>query len=356
MANHKYLIPVASRTLDVLEVFRNPQEELTLEQIVRRTNIPHTTAFRILYTLAHRGYVVQTASGKRYRLNPVRRKTKIGFATLSTKTSFAAAITRSLEVAARRSGLELIVQSNELSPEIAVANAQALVAERVDVAIEFQRHEQVAPVIAEIFANAGIPTIAVIVPHPGAIYFGVNNYQAGLTAGQSLGQHALNRWKGRLDVLLLLDLPEGGPLLQARMTGVARGVEQELKKLPPNRVVRLDGKGSQEESARVTLDYLRVHPAAQRILVSAINDESGRGALDALVQAKLGGTSAIIGHGGSAEVRPLIADPASPYIGTVGFFPEKYGDGLVDLVLRLMRGEQVPPYHYMPHQLIARGT
>lgn len=353
-SRQKYLVPVVSKALDVLEVFRTPQEELTLEQITRRTRIAHTTAFRILFTLVERGYVVQTGEGKRYRLSPRRNRTKVGFATLTTQTSFAEAITRSLEAAAQRSGLDLVVHSNELSPQNAIANAQALVAEKVDVAIEFQRHEHVAPIIAEIFANARIPTISVILPQPGAIYFGVNNYQAGLTAGLALGQHALDHWGGLADALLLLDLPEGGPFLQSRMTGVAQGVEQLLKRFPSSRVVRLDGKGSREPSALAAARYFRDHPAVRHVLVSAVNDESAQGALDAVAEAKLTDTCAIVGHGGSVEVRPLIKDPASPFLGTVDFFPERYGDGLVDLVFRLVRGDQIPPYHYMPHRLIRR--
>lgn len=347
----RYLVPIACKTLDVLECFRSPQEELTLEQVIGRTRIAHTTAFRILHTLVHRGYLTQSDS-RRYRLKPTLRKTKVGFASLSNQTSFAVAITKGLEAACIQAGFDLLVRSNELDPDIAIANAQSFVAEKVDVAIEFQRHERAAHVIADLFASAAIPTIAVIVPHPGAIYFGVNNYQAGITAGHALAQHAIDHWQGKVDALLLLDLPEAGQQLQGRMTGVERGVEQRIKNLSPNKIARLDGNGQRDESARVTLDYLRRHPKLRRVAASAINDESAQGIADAVKLAGIDATCAIIGHGGSTEVMPLIADPTSPLIGTVGFFPEKYGEGLVELVSRLTHGDQVPPYHYMPHKLI----
>jgi ribose transport system substrate-binding protein len=55
----KYLVPVVSRALDVLEAFRGPQETLTLHDITERTGVAHTTAFRILFTLVHRNYLRQ---------------------------------------------------------------------------------------------------------------------------------------------------------------------------------------------------------------------------------------------------------------------------------------------------------
>jgi ribose transport system substrate-binding protein len=76
--------------------------------------------------------------------------------------------------------------------------------------------------------------------------------------------------------------------------------------------------------------------------------------MDALREAGLASSSAVVGHGGSYEVLREIVDPASPYIGTVAFFPEQYGRGLVELVLRLLHGYQVPPYRYMEHALISR--
>src|SRR5256885_12530161 len=109
-----YFVPTTSKTLDILEAFHTPAEELTLEQIVLRTRIAHTTAFRILYTLAQRRYITQ--NGKRYRLNPTRKKIRVGFGTLTTELSFAQAVRSSLVDAAAAAGLELLVYDNQRDP------------------------------------------------------------------------------------------------------------------------------------------------------------------------------------------------------------------------------------------------
>lgn len=348
----RYFVAMASKTLDVLEAFHGPQEELTLEQVTARTGIAHTTALRLLYTLTHRRYLTQV--GKRYRLNSVRRKVKVGFGALTAKLAFAAAVTESLKRAAADAGMELIVLDNRRHADTAVENARALVAAQVDVAIEFQRHESVAPVIADLFAGAGIPTVAVHIPQPGAIYFGVDNYRAGWTAGEALARHAAQRWQGKPDLLVLLDIPQGGLALQSRMMGVRKGVEDTLSALPHARVARVDGGGSREEGRRATATVLARHPAARRILISAASDEGALGALEAVREADRQDSVAIVGHEGTGEALEEIARPGSPYLGTVAFFPERYGQGLVGLVLRMLNGEAVAPVQHTEHQFIDR--
>ena len=57
----------------------------------------------------------------------------------------------------------------------------------MDLVIEFQTDEVIAPAIASKYLEANIPFIAIDIPHPGATYFGANNYQAGLLGGTIWG-------------------------------------------------------------------------------------------------------------------------------------------------------------------------
>ncbi|MBV9082758.1 MAG: helix-turn-helix domain-containing protein [Acidobacteriaceae bacterium] len=124
----RYKIPIVSKTFDVIEAFRKPREKLTLEQVIRRTAVSHTTTYRILHTLMQRGYIIQVP-GKKYRLNTFRKRPKLGFATLTRKTSFAVAIAESLQKASADAGFQFIMYDNDRDPNRAVSNAQALVSE-----------------------------------------------------------------------------------------------------------------------------------------------------------------------------------------------------------------------------------
>ncbi|MEO7142080.1 MAG: substrate-binding domain-containing protein, partial [Bryobacteraceae bacterium] len=350
----KYFVPVLARALSVLECFDVPNTSLTLEEITSRSGVAHTTAYRILHTLVIRGYLSQQ-NGKLYKLNRSPKKVKAGFANLTRRTSFARAIEDSVRQAAGAAGLQLFVLDNDRDAQLAIDNAKAMIASRVDVAIEFQRYEQVAPVIVDMYSSAGIPLISTINPQHGTIYCGVDNYRAGWAAGQVLAEHAIARWKGEVDLLFLLDCQSAGPTVQVRMTGVGRSIESRLGPRPADTVVRLDSiegaADTQGESCRITERVLQEHSKAKRILIATVDDEVALGARDAILKMNLQKNTAIMGQGGSPEIWAEIADPDSPCIGTVSFCSELYGPGLIDLVLSLVRGESVAPAHYIPYEV-----
>ena len=120
-----------------------------------------------------------------------RKRYRIGYAAQGQNSSFAREVHASLVARRRpRADIELIVVDNRYQPKIALRNADHLVREDVDLVIEFQTDEAIAPAIASRYLEAGIPIIAIDIPHPGATYFGANNYQAGLLAGRYLGRWA----------------------------------------------------------------------------------------------------------------------------------------------------------------------
>ena len=179
-----YLIPVLSKALDILELVRNENESMVLEEIYKRTRISKTTVYRILKTLVHRGYLAQT-DDRTYRSLARPKKIRFGFGGESDEMPFSVAVTTSLREAAAAVGVDLLILDNRYSVEAAIANAETFIRERVDLVIEFQVQERAAPVIADKIASAAIPMIAVDIPHPHSTYFGIDNYRAGFDAGLS---------------------------------------------------------------------------------------------------------------------------------------------------------------------------
>src|SRR5258707_13251625 len=95
--------------------------------------------------------------------------------------------------------------------------------ERVGLVIEFQTGEVIAQATASKYMEGKIPFIAIDIPHPGATYFGANNYQAGLMGGHYLGRWAKKQWNGEADEILLVELHRAGSLPKARMRGILAG-------------------------------------------------------------------------------------------------------------------------------------
>jgi ribose transport system substrate-binding protein len=107
----------------------------------------------------------------------------IGYTAQGQASQFSEEVSASLQRAASSEDIELIMVDNRYSAKTAQRNAEVLVRENVDLAIEFQTDELVAAVVAAKYREANIPMIAIDIPHPGATYYGANNYEAGMIGG-----------------------------------------------------------------------------------------------------------------------------------------------------------------------------
>ena len=224
----------------------------------------------------------------------------------------------------------------------------------MDLVIEFQTDEAVAPAIASKYLEANIPFIAIDIPHPGGTYFGANNYQAGLLAGRCLGQWARTRWSGRVDEVVLLELARAGSLVHARMSGVQAGLKETLHEaVDMCPVTVIDGDGQFKTSLEKVRRHLR-ESRARHVVVGAANDPSALGAVRAFQEAGRGTACAIVGQNAEPDARAELREERTPLIGSVAFFPERYGNGIIKLALDILAHRRTPPAVFTRHQLITR--
>jgi ribose transport system substrate-binding protein len=348
-----YVVKSLVHATQVLWAFQSPGEVLRLRDVMDRTRFGKGMCFRLLYTLHHCGFV-DKVDGNRYRLvSEVRRRRRyrIGYAAQGQDSSFSREVHAGLLRAAEREEIELIVVDNRYQAKVAVRNAEHLLRENVDLVIEFQTDEAVAPAIASKYLEANIPLIAIDIPHPSATYFGANNYAAGLMAGRHLGTWARQHWAGEVDEVLLLELARAGSLLRARMRGVVAGIKETLREVEGRPFVSLDGDGQFKTSLERVRKHLR-ESKTRHVLVGAANDPSALGAARAFQEVGRATTCAIVGQNAEPDVRVELREPRSPLVGSVGYFPEKYGDGLLRLALDILGGKPVPPAVFVRHHLI----
>ena len=349
-----YIVRSVVNASQVLGAFQSPGEVLRLRDVVQRTGFGKGLCFRLLHTLHHCG-LLEKVDESRYRVVSElrrRRRYRIGYAAQGQDSSFPREVHTSLQRAAEREDVELIVVNNRYQPKVALRNAEHLIKERVDLVIEFQTDEAVAPAIASKYLEANVPLIAIDIPHPGATYFGANNYQAGLLAGRYLGQWARSRWAGQIGEVLLLELARAGTLVHARMGGVRAGLRETLHEaIEACPVVSLDGDGQFKTSLEKVRRRLR-ESKARHVLVAAANDPSALGAARAFQEAGRADTCAVVGQNAEPDARAELREPRTPLIASVGYFPERYGDGLIKLALDILGHRQAPPALFIRHQLI----
>ena len=238
--------------------------------------------FRLLYTLERCG-MIEKAGENLYRshLRPFKQRPfRLGYAAQGTDYQFSKEVSTGLQRAAAAQGIELICVDNRYNAKIAQRNADVLVREKVDLVIEFQTDEHVAPIVAAKYRDANIPLIALEIPHPGATYFGANNYEAGLIGGRHLGRWAKQQWLSEVDEIVLITLDRAGSLPRMRLTGMLVGMKEVHPPLETCHVTYLDGDGKLGESFEAMRRHLRTC-RARRLLIGAINDPSALGALRA---------------------------------------------------------------------------
>jgi ribose transport system substrate-binding protein len=269
---------------------------------------------------------------------------------------FSVEVTESLKAAAAAAGIDLLVLDNCYDAATALKNAAEFVRNKVDLVIEFQVEHEIAPVIADKIAEAGIPLIAIDIPHPHATYFGVDNYRVGVEAGEELAAYAVSMWDGKVDWVLGLDLAEAGQLVQSRTTGAFEGVRSGVADLPVECFVRMDGRGMRDRSKKLVEAFLQRHTEDKRILIAAATDSSALGAVDAVRALKRDKHVAIVGQDCIAEAVAEMRDKRSPLIGSVSHEAGSYGPSLIDLGLSILRGQTVAPYNYVTHKMVTRAS
>lgn len=350
-----YLVPAVSKVFDILELLEREKASLSLEQIYQKVKSPKTTIYRLLKTCVHRGYVAQGPDGL-YRLTSQPKKKCFGFAAQSSDMPFSEIVTTSLKTAAARSGVELLVLDNHYDPEIAVRNADRFVQERVDLVIEFQIEQGVAALISDKMAVAGIPLVAVDMPHPHATYFGADNYRLGSTAGEALARHAIKHWKSKVAWVLGLDMEQAGAFVQNRTTGAFNGIRTMLPDLAIESFVRMDSRGLRDKGYKLVLEFLQRHPKDRGILIAAHNDTVALGALQAVRELQQEQNVAIAGQDCIAEAIEEMGKPGSPLIVSIEHSAESYGERLISLGLNILRGQAVPPYNFTEHKLVTQES
>jgi ribose transport system substrate-binding protein len=266
-------------------------------------------------------------------------------------------VRRSFELAARTLPVEMLYFDNAGDPARAVANAEAVIAAKVDLLIEYNADTEANAEIARRLAAAGIPALALVDPLPGAPFYGPDNRAAGRIAGQALGAFARENWPGEQVLGVLLgDLAGPGPAIGDRVQGITEGINESL---PSLKLARLDTGGQSVRADALLTKFLLTQPG-QRLLIATLDDLAAVYAARAIEMNRRQSDCIIVSqgldpniHGGQSEKKEI--DPnnrSSVVLGSVAYYMDRYGHDVLPLALRLLAGETLPPRTLTHHILV----
>ena len=345
------------RACKILRCFEQGHEPLGLADVSELTALDKATVYRILTTLVAEGMIERLAKNTYAPMSRLAkgRPYRIGFASQSEEFSFSRLVAESIQTSAYEARVDLMVLNNRYSAAAAVRNAEHFVHQQVDLVIEFQTSQDRATTISSRLQGASIPIIAIEVPHPGATYFGANNQRAGSLAGKALVHACQEQWGGKFDQVLLLELPAAGPLVHSRLTSLVAEVRKAYPGLSAEQIHFINANGRFDQSMEVIRRYLR-RGTKQRVLLGAINDPSCLGALRAFEEAGRSSDCLAVSHNGNLEARMELRRQGSRLIGSIAYFPERYGEAVMRLALDKLRGKAVPAASFVKHELLTRQT
>src|SRR5678815_2899499 len=154
-----------------------------------------------------------------------------------------AEIRQSFLLAARTLPIDLVFYDNHMDDARAVANAEAAIARKVDLYVQYHRGGAANAAVAQKLKAAGIPLLAVNGPVPGAPLYSLDNLAAGRIAGDALGQFAARSWAGQPTAAVVIGRLSTNP---DRVQGVTEGLR---KRLPNVRVSTLETQGNPAQVA-----------------------------------------------------------------------------------------------------------
>lgn len=288
------------------------------------------------------------------------KKPVIGFCNIAETAELHTVIKSSMERAAKEHGFELIYMNNKLEGQVAVSNADAMLERGIDVFIEFNVDASVAPTIMEKMDAAGVPVIAVDIAHPGAVYFGADNYGVGPIVGKYLGEQVQTEWKGEPDCLLVVEDSISGEAALARTTNIIEGFREIFPDFSDDKVFYIDGGQDTAESQEVVANFLAAHPNFTKMAVAPAHVTMTLGALAAIETANRQNQCILVSQGEYDYLEYLNSNPTEPewevFRASLIYNFKEYGDNCMNIAEKLLAGEEVEEEYYPEHYIIDRDN
>jgi ribose transport system substrate-binding protein len=268
-------------------------------------------------------------------------------------------VRESFVLAARLHPVELVLYDNRRDAQQALANVADAIARRVDLYVQYFDDAATNAEAAARLRQARIPVLAINYPVPGASFYGADNHEAGRLAGEALGDFGVRTWRGQAMAAALIGPATSGPAVE-RGRGVAAGLKSRLPSVP---MTSLDTRGNPAQVAGLLGRFLTAHPRS-KLLIAALDDTTALAAKGAVETAGRLADAAIVSHGmdrtmhGGVNDRKEI-DPGnrgSIVIGSVAFYLDRYGEDILPLTLRMLRGEPVAARTTTRHLLITAAN
>lgn len=281
----------------------------------------------------------------------------IGYISGGEASPYVHQVTLALRVEAKKQGIKLIECDTNFLTEKALECAKTLYAARPAAMINWQFDPSASKKVCANYKN--LPTVTIDTPNDpcAKVFVGANNLQAGLKAGDYLGKWTKKNLACVYDLFFAVELPTLVDINKKRAGGTRTGFEKICGAIPDSKYKIIDktngGSDPVENIRRQVTDLLTANPGARAILGSSPFSDGDAIAFTKAFDTAGRGTSlkAILPQGAEAVGHAYIRTD-SRWIGSVGYFPERYGVLVIPAVIKLAKGQKVAKEILTTHEVV----
>lgn len=285
----------------------------------------------------------------------------IGFNQGSATVDFLKKVGDSIEKEAKAAGTGYLYAESNFDAEKIIPSINTLLMQGANVIVDFNVNAEMGGNIVQVCEDKGVHVIGIDVQYTApdgktSWFMGANNQQAGEVAGKALAAAAKTKFGGALDAVILFYNSENGDEVKKRVGGVIDGLKAEGITVPEEDVEWIDLGGGGADSTVPGKDkftgWLTANPDKHKIGICTVNDQTAQGVFSAIQTSARDKDCLLVSHGCDEPAIANLRLEDNCWIGSVGYFPERYGEYIVPLAISLAKGENPEKQVLMNHLFV----
>ena len=286
------------------------------------------------------------------------RSALVGFANiLRTGCEFCVNVEDGVERDIGGAGYDVFAVDHNLDANQMLANADAMVTRGVDIYLNFDGGITNYEATIEKMAEAGIPMIFIdgaLPPDvPDVYWFGAHGETAGTLMGEYAVSYINENWGGQLDGVFGVWQGNWPDDIKQRLVAAVNVISQSFPEWTMDTITISDAVLEGEETQAAASAYLNANPdAANLLFLTTTNDIAGLAVVAAMEQLDRLDHGVILSHGGDSNAVAEIRDESSPFIMSIGYFPDRYGEFMLPMIDAIFAGETPAKVTYVGHEPI----
>ncbi len=270
---------------------------------------------------------------------------------------------------AAKNNVELLYAVSNFDPEQILPKIETLLMQGANVIVDFNVNAEIGGNIVDIVKEkGGKGVIGIDVEYfsgngtDRSWFMGANNQQAGELCGIAIADYVKANKDGKLEKLVLFFNSENGDEVKKRMGGAIDGLKKSGIELAEDQIEWIDLGGGGSDTTIAGKDkftsWLTANPDVKSVGVVSVNDETMQGVLAAAETAGRADDVILASHNVSTQfIEQVKAGGSESWVGSVGYYPERYGEYIVPLAMDIFSGKNTDPSKLitMEHEFVTRA-